>query len=177
MNELYHHGVKGMKWGVRKQRHKNTTSKRNKIGVLQPLYSGLIGASNKMNSDKIIKKSIDSYANTKKDDLEKLNAYNDYKQAGRIRMTKSNAMRQRIKDGDIDANHKFMERLVGSSNIEKMFNMEYNTAKTVYDYSEEKVNEFMKKFKDVPIKQVDSYRYVNLGNEVISWMGKKYVRQ
>ena len=108
MYELYHHGVKGQKWGVRKQRHKNTTSKRNKIGVLQPLYSGLIGASNKMNSDKIIKKNIDSYANTKKDDLEKLNAYNDYKQAGRIRMTKSNAMRQRIKDGDIDANHKFM---------------------------------------------------------------------
>lgn len=58
MSELYHHGVKGMKWGVRKRSHKNTTSERNKIGVLQPLYSGLIGVMGKMDSDKIIKKAL-----------------------------------------------------------------------------------------------------------------------
>ena len=177
MNELYHHGIKGMKWGVRKRSHKNTTSERNKIGVLQPLYSGLIGVMGKMDSEKIIKKSIDSYANTKKDDLEKLNAYNDHKHAGHISMKQSNAMRQRIKDGDVDIDYKIMERIAGTANVKKMLDMQYNEAKIIHDYSEGKVNELLEKLKDVPISQVDSYRYVNYGDETISWMGKKYVRQ
>ena len=54
MNELYHHGVKGQKWGVRKQRDKNTTPRRNKIGALQPVYSGLINVSDKINSNELI---------------------------------------------------------------------------------------------------------------------------
>ena len=68
MNELYHHGVKNQKWGVRKQRDKNTTSRRNKIGVLQPVYSGLINVSDKMNSNELIKRQVDLRAKTKKDD-------------------------------------------------------------------------------------------------------------
>ena len=128
--------------------------------------------------DEIMKKSIDFHANTKKDDLEKLNIYNDYKQAGRINMTRSNAMRQRVKDGDIDANYKIMEKLIGSSNMEKMLNSQYDKAKTMHDYSDKKVNELLEKLKDVPITQVDSYRYINFGNNgSISWMGKKYVRR
>ena len=177
MNELYHHGVKGQKWGVRKQRDKNTTSRRNKIGALQPVYSGLINVSDKTNSNGLIKRQVDLYAKTKKDDLEKLNAYNDHKQAGRIVMTQSNTMRQRVKDGDVGTDYKIMERIVGSANMEKMLNMQYNEAKMMYDYSEKKVNEWLEKFKDVPITQVDSYRYINFGNETISWMGKKYVRK
>lgn len=177
MNELYHHGVKGQKWGVRKQRDKNTTSRHNKIGVLQPVYSGLINVSDKMSPNELIKKQVDLHAKTKKDDLEKLNAYNDHKNAGRIVMTKTNAIRQRVKDGDIGADYKIMERIVGSANVEKMLNMQYDKAKTMYDYSEKKVNELLEKFKDVPITQVDSYRYVNFGNESVSWMGKKYVRK
>ena len=177
MNELYHHGVKGQKWGVRKQRDKNTTSRRNKIGALQPVYSGLINVSDKTNSNGLIKRQVDLYAKTKKDDLEKLNVYNDHMNAGRIAMTKANAIRQRVKDGDIGADYKIMERIVGSANMEKMLNMQYNEAKMMYDYSEKKVNEWLEKFKDVPITQVDSYRYINFGNETISWMGKKYVRK
>ena len=177
MNELYHHGVKGQKWGVRKQRDKNTTSRRNKIGVLQPVYSGLINVSDKMSPNWLVTGQVDLQAKTKKDDLEKLNVYNDHKNAGRITMTKTNALRQRIKDGDIGIDYKIMERIVGSANVEKMLNMQYDTAKTMYDYSEKKVNELLEKFKDVPITQVDSYRYVNFGNESISWMGKKYVRK
>ena len=113
----------------------------------------------------------------KKDDLEKLNAYNDHKHASRIVMTQANAVRQRVKDGDIGVDYKIMERIVGSANVEKMLNMQYDKAKTIYDYSEKKVNELLEKFKDVPITQVDSYRYVNFGNESVSWMGKKYVRR
>ena len=177
MNELYHHGVKGQKWGVRKQRDKNTTSRRNKIGVLQPVYGGLIFATDKMSQDRRIKEQVDLYAKTKKDDLEKLNAYNDHKHASRIAMARANAVRQRIKDGDIGVDYKIMERIVGSANVEKMLNMQYDKAKTMYDYSEKKVNELLEKFKDVPITQVESYRYVNFGNETVSWMGKKYVRK
>ena len=177
MNELYHHGVKGQKWGVRKQRDKNTTSRRNKIGVLQPVYGGLINVSDKMSPNALIKKQVDLYAKTKKDDLEKLNVYNDHKHASRIIMTRANAIRQRGKDGDIGNDYKIMERIAGSANMEKMLNMEYDKAKTMYDYSEKKVNELLEKFKDVPITQVDSYRYINFGNEAVSWMGKKYVRK
>ena len=177
MNELYHHGVKNQKWGVRKQRDKNTTSRRNKIGVLQPAYSGLIYAADKMNSNGLIKRQVDFSAKTAKDDLEKLNTYNDHKNAGRIAMMKTNAIRERIKDGDIGADYKIMERIVGSANMEKLLNMQYNDAKMMYDYSEKKVNELLEKFKDVPITQVDSYRYINFGNGTISWMGKKYVRK
>ena len=127
MSELYHYGVKGMKWGVRKLRNKNTMSKLNKLsktGALKPSYSRLTSALDKMTSDEILKKNIDLYANTKKNDLEKLNAYNDYKQASRIKMTQANAMRQRFKDSDTDDNYKFMEGLLGSSNIEKMLNLQ-----------------------------------------------------
>ena len=177
MNELYHHGVKGQKWGVRKQRDKNTTSRRNKIGVLQPVYSGLINVSDKMSSNGLIKRQVDLRAKTKKDDLEKLNTYNDHKNAGRITMMKTNAIRKRIKDGDIGADYKIMERIAGSANMEKLLNMRYNEAKAMYDYSEKKVNELLEKFKDVPLTQVDSYRYINFGDETISWMGKKYVRK
>ena len=62
MNELYHHGVKGMKWRVRLYRNKDGSltasgKKRHyKIGVLQLVYSGLIGTADKMSSDEIIKK-------------------------------------------------------------------------------------------------------------------------
>ena len=177
MNELYHHGVKGQKWGVRKQRDKNTTPRRNKIGALQPVYSGLINVSDKINSNELIKGHVNLHAKTKKDDLEKLNTYNDYKHASRIAMTEANAIRQRIKDGDIGIDYKIMERIAGSANMEKILNMQYDKAKTLYDYSEKKVNELLEKFKDVPITQVESYRYVNFGNESISWMGKKYVRK
>ena len=177
MNELYHHGVKGQKWGVRKQRDKNTTSRRNKIGVLQPVYSGLINMSDKMSPDWLIKKQVDSSAATKKDDLEKLNAYNDHKNASRIAMTEANAIRQRVKDGDIGVDYKIMERIAGSANMEKKLNRQYYNAKTKYEYNEKKVNELLEKFKDIPITQVESYRYVNFGNETISWMGKKYVRK
>ena len=69
MNELYHHGVKGQKWGVRKQRDKNTTPRRNKIGALQPVYSGLINVSDKMSPNGLIEKQVDLRAKTKKDDL------------------------------------------------------------------------------------------------------------
>ena len=177
MNELYHHGIKGQKWGVRKQRDKNNTSRRNKIGVLQPVYSGLTYATDKMSPNRLIKEQVDLRAKTKKDDLEKLNVYNDHMNAGRIAMTKANAVRQRIKDGDIGVDYKIMERIAGAANIEKMLNMQYDKAKTMYDYSEKKVNELLEKFKDVPITQVESYRYVNFGNETVSWMGKKYVRK
>ena len=74
MNELYHHGVKGQKWGVRRYQNEDgslTTAgrkRRNKIGVLQPVYSALIGASDKMSSNKSIKRQVDLYAKTKKDD-------------------------------------------------------------------------------------------------------------
>ena len=97
--------------------------------------------------------------------------------AGRIAMTNTNAMRQRVKDGDIGIDYKIMERIAGSANMEKILNMQYDKAKTLYDYSEKKVNELLEKFKDVPITQVESYRYINFGNESISWMGKKYVRK
>ena len=182
MNELYHHGIKGQKWGVRRFQNKdgsltNAGRKRhNKIGVFQPVYSALIGATDKMNSNNSIKKQVDLRANTKKDDLEKLNVYNDHMNAGRIAMRNANAMHKRVKDGDIGADYKIMERIAGSANMEKMLNMQYNQAKTIYDYSEKKVNELLEKFKDVPITQVESYRYVNFGNESISWMGKKYIR-
>ena len=181
-NELYHYGVKGMRWGVRRHRNEDSSltsagKRRNRIGVLHPVYSALIGASDKMTSDKIIKKSIDFKANSKKDDLEKLNTYNDYKKAGRITMTQSNGARKRVKDGDVDTNYKIMEMLAGSSNMKKVLNLEYDKAKIMHDYSDKKVNELMKKFKDVPIKEVDSYRSINYGNKRISWMGKKYVRQ
>ena len=92
-------------------------------------------------------------------------------------MTQSNAMRQRVKDGDVGVDYKIMERIAGSSNMEKILNMRYDKAKTMYDYSEGKVNELLEKLKDVPISQMDSYRYINFGDESISWMGKKYVRQ
>ena len=177
MNQLYHHGVKGQKWGVRKQRDKNTTSRRNKIGVLQPVYSGLINVSDKMSPDWLIKKQVDLYAKTKKDDLEKLNAYNDHKHASHILMKQANAVRQRVKDGDIENDYKIMERIAGSANMEKILNMQYDKAKFMYDYSKKKVNELLEKFKDVPITQVESYRYINFGNEAVSWMGKKYVRK
>ena len=177
MNELYHHGVKGQKWGVRKQSNKNTTSRHNKIGALQPVYGGLINMSDKMSPNELIKKQVDLRAGTKKDDLEKLNVYNDHMNAGSIAMRKAKAIRQRVKDGDIGIDYKIMERIAGSANVEKMLNMEYDRAKTMYDYSEKKVNELLKKFKDVPITQVESYRYINFGNESISWMGKKYVRK
>ena len=182
MNELYHYGIKGQKWGVRRFQNKDGSltsagrKRHNKIGVLQPVYGALIGATDKMNSNNSIKRQVDLYAKTKKDDLEKLNAYNDHKQAGRIAMRNANAMRQRVKDGDVGIDYKIMERIAGSANMEKMLNMQYNQAKTISDYSEKKVNELLKKFKDVPITQVESYRYVNFGNESISWMGKKYIR-
>lgn len=92
-------------------------------------------------------------------------------------MKQSNAMRQRIKDGDVGIDYKIMERIAGTANIKKMLDMQYNEAKIIHDYSEGKVNELLGKLKDVPISQVDSYRYVNYGDETISWMGKKYVRQ
>ena len=92
-------------------------------------------------------------------------------------MTQSNGARKRVKDGDVDTNYKIMEMLAGSSNMKKVLNLEYDKAKTMHDYSDKKVNELIKKFKDVPIKEVDSYRSVNYGNKRISWMGKKYVRQ
>ena len=138
MNELYHHGVKGQKWGVRKQRDKNTTSRRNKIGVLQPVYSGLINVSDKMSPNVLIKKQVDLRAKTKKDDLENLNVYNDHMNAGRIAMREVEAIRQRVKDGDIGADYKIMERIAGSANMEKLLNMQYDKAKTMYDYSEKK---------------------------------------
>ena len=183
MNELYHYGIKGQKWGVRRFQNKDGSltaagrKRHNKIGVFQPVYSALIGATDKMNPNRLIEKQVDLRANTKKDDLEKLNVYNDHMNAGRIAMRNANAMHKRVKDGDVGIDYKIMERIAGSSNMEKIFNMQYDKAKTMHDYSEEKVNELLKKFKDVPITQVDSYRYINLGNESISWMGKKYVRQ
>ena len=65
----------------------------------------------------------------------------------------------------------------GSNHIKKILNKRYESSKIAYEYSDKKVNELLNKLKDVPIKEIKSYRsLMDKPNTYVSWMGTKYVR-
>ena len=65
----------------------------------------------------------------------------------------------------------------GSDRMKKILNKRYDLAKMEYNYSDKKVNELLYKLKDVPIKEIESYRSLKDGPGTnVSWMGTKYIR-
>ena len=156
MNELYHYGVLGMRWGVRRNKNnsKKTLTQRN------------------------IERHIDADAKYKKDDIEKLNSYKDHKTVANFNMNKWKAQTDRLNNNnDFNIAERSVISFFGRDRMKKILNKRYDLAKMEYNYSDKKVNELLYKLKDVPIKEIESYRSLKDGPGTnVSWMGTKYIR-
>ena len=145
-----------MKWGVRRNKHnsKKTLTQRN------------------------IERSIDADAKYKKDDVEKLNPYKDHKTVAKFNMNKWNAQIDRLNNNnDLNIAERAVVSFFGSDYMKKKLNKRYDFAKMEYDYYYKKVNELLDKLKDVPIKEIESYRSLHYGpGTTVSWIGAKYIR-
>lgn len=203
-NELYHHGIKGQKWGIRRYQNpdgsltaagkkrvskvleksnKKLDSKSKKVekilnknsGVMSNMVKPLININQMAYERTDHGKMLDKAASYKKNDIDKLNLYRDYQVASKKNMESIKGKLQRIDDNDLDPGSAFTMNIFGKENAKKLLSMDYESSKAISKHSEKRVNELLNTFKDVPIKEVESYRYVTIGNTTTSWNGTKYV--
>ena len=201
-NELYHFGIKGQRWGVRryqnpdgsltaagKKRASKVLEKSNKkldpkkvekrfnknSGVMSKMVKPLINITQMANERTDYGKMLDKAASYNKNNIDKLNFYRDYQVASKKNMESIKGKLQRIEDNDLDPASAFTMKIFGKENAKKILSMDYESSKAISQHSEKRVNELLNTFKDVPIKEVESYRYVTIGNTTASWNGTKYV--
>lgn len=115
-NELYHHGVKGMKWGVRKKRPKSSSGSRPKKTSSTSSASNTLGAVNKMVAKRKLakqKKLADKKALEEKREAEaKAKAEAEAKKKRTVRDMSDAELRERISRLELEKRYKDLNRSV-----------------------------------------------------------------
>lgn len=115
-NELYHHGVKGMKWGVRKAQPKSSSSSRSKKTSSTSKTSNTFSVVNKMTAKHKLakqKKLADKKALEEKREAEvKANAEAEAKKKRTVRDMSDAELRERISRLELEKRYKDLNRSV-----------------------------------------------------------------
>lgn len=177
--ELYHHGVKGMKWGVRKDKYGN--NKKGRL-ILRPhtamaktLSKAMMKSYNPDKMDNAYIKFETKNMSDKQKKIFALNYYNDNKTINKHSIERTRAELNKLNSTDKSRTEQFSINLFGSKYLNEMGNMQLKTAETLHDHYSKKVDEMLKEMRDVKLTTIKTSKTFNRGNTSYSWYGDTYV--
>lgn len=180
-NKLYHHGVKGQKWGVRHQRNASRSPKRSKSELRntpQREKENSIIQITKNNTEYGIKNQTRKMS---KEDAElyKLNTYSDATIANKYLNKLDRESLSRMKSGNMRSNERILASIFGKDFVTNQFKSSMKITDELSTYYAEKGKEAIKNLSDMGVmyEPVSSYRTFVSGKTYISWQGTEYVRK
>ena len=180
-NELYHHGVKGMKWGVHRRKNTPRSPKRSKSELQntpQRKKENSIIQITKDNTEYGIKNQTRKMS---KEDAElyKLNMYSDATIANKYLNKLDRDSLSRMESGNMRSNERILATIFGKDFCYNQFKSSMRITDELSTYYAEKGKEAMKNLSDMGVmyEPVSSYRTFVSGKTYISWQGTEYVRK
>lgn len=181
-NELFHYGVLGMKWGVKKKRDEYGNRKDGSIifapqkAMIKTMLKDMSNSPNDMLDKGAINYNTKNM-NDKQKKLYTLNYYNDRKAVSEMQNRDTRAKLEKINSSNKTRNEQLYIDLMGSNFLNEVANMNLKSAKTARDHYSKKVDEILNEIGDVKLKTIKEYKTVNYGNTTYSWYGDTYVEE
>lgn len=199
--ELRHHGVKGMKWGIRRFQNKDGSltpagkqrqrtffrdeygNKRKPSLIIAPqvaIARGIAGATNEVelkrqyDASRLMQETKNMTPTQKK--IHELNYYKDEKRiVERTLKDAEHLLAGYKKTSDKPADVKLSSYVFGSDFILYHGNKKIREYSEIRDQYSNKIDSLLDELSDVKLKQVETYKRIKRGKSVYSWTGYDYV--